>query len=1024
MSRLPTRLQTRLVGLGATAMLMVFVIGVPLLLLAIEAKPIPANLDWSALTSPDDGTVALAVIATVAWIAWAVFTCAVLLEVVARARGLRAPLLPGLAIPQLAAGRLVGFAALLFVSVPAVASIAEAPHAAAAPAAIPSSTVHVDSTPTVEGLPTPALKVDSNAPGHLAAHPTPPPTLGYTVKRGDSLWKIAKEHLGDGTRYVELADLNRDVLHGAPDFLIPGTLLQIPAETTGADGTYVVDPGDTLSEIAETELGDADAYPEIFDASSATVQPDGDRLTDPDLIRPGWRLTIPGTVQPPRSAHPKQRTQPTGPEPSVSVPPEVASEAPPIAASDDDKAGAPAQGEDTLPSWVLPGLAGGGAALAGSLLLVLRQHRRTQLRYRRPGHVIVPPPDDLRPAEKSAHATGSITAPRIEDLDRALRLLGDPSAPCPQLLSVALSAKAAVVRLAEPTDLPAPWSGEGTTWRARLGDIPAGPGTVAPYPLLVSVGMDAAGSLIFVNLEEVHPAVLTGPTNQTTALARHIAAELSLNPWSALVDIDTLGIGDELADIDPVRLHQHPEGDTAFLDRLVTDLETENPALEPDQYRALITTTVAANSEAVRKVAKIVTSYEGRAGAAVLTIGQDRTPDEVELRLDSTRHLTIDALGLNLTAAGLSADEARACATLVSITREATVIRVPAHDDATHPADEAGALKTDLTDPRPAVGPAGPRSMLPLDIVDYEVRAAIVAEDVERLAPVAAQAVEARVVERDPDLDEDVARWQASRLLGPRLTLLGPVTARTLGDARKMAHRRPFYVEILAFLVLRPKGATANEIAQAFGIQPDRARKDIGILRGWLGADTLTGELHLPNARQTHSGGVQAKYLVNGVATDLDLFRRLRARGQSRGAAGIDDLRTALTMVSGEPFSNLRPAGWGWLLEGERIDHVMSCAIVDTAHIVTTHALSVGNLDMAQFAADTACAASPYDETSRLDLIAVEIAQGHDDVAERHLTERVLNRSDDGLGPIEVPQQTARIIQQRGWDDRRTRTAG
>jgi LysM repeat protein len=844
-------------------------------------------------------------------------------------------------------------------------------------------------------------------------------TETYVVRRGDSLWKIAKERLGDGARYVELVDLNADVLDGHPDFLTPGTVLRVPA-ASAVGGQYVVRPGDTLSEIAGTELGDAAAYPEIFDASSGTVQPDGDRLTDPDLIRPGWRLTIPSTDQPPRGAHPEQRTEPPGPEPSVSVPPEIASEAPPVTASDDDKAGAPAEGDDSLPSWVLPGLAGGGAALAGSLLLVLRQHRRTQLRYRRPGHVIVPPPDDLRPAEKSAHAAGSITALRIEDLDRALRLLGEPSTPCPRLVSVALSADAAVLRLAEPTDLLAPWSGEGTTWRARLGDIPAGPGTVAPYPLLVSVGMDAAGSLIFVNLEEVHPAVLTGPIDQATALARHIAAELSLNPWSTLVDIDTLGIGDELVDIDPVRLRQHPEGHTAFLDRLVIDLDTENPALEPDQYRALITTT---DDEAVRKVAKIVTSYEGRAGAAVLTIGQDPTPDEVELRLDSTRHLAVDALDLNLTATGLSADEARACATLVSITRDASVMPVPTDDDATHPADEAGALKSDLTDPRPTSAPAGSGSLLPLDATEYEERAAIVAEDVERLAPVAGPQAATRVTMADADLDEDVARWHAATLAQPKLTLLGPVTARGSGDAVKIARRRPYYYELLAFLTLHPKGVTIHEIGEAMGVRPERARNDISAVRGWLGTNTK-GEPYLPNARQTHEGGVAATYAVRGILTDLDLFRRLRARGQSRGAAGIDDLRAALSLVAGEPFSDLRPHGWSWLLDGDRIDHISSCAIVDTAHIVTTHGLATGDLQLAAFAANTGCTAAPYDETARLDAIAVRKALGDDQAADRALIEGIIDRSDDELGPIELPEQTAKIISQRGWDQPRTRTAG
>ena len=40
------------------------------------------------------------------------------------------------------------------------------------------------------------------------------PTVEYMVRRGDSLWKIAEEHLGDGMRFREIVVLNEDVLHG------------------------------------------------------------------------------------------------------------------------------------------------------------------------------------------------------------------------------------------------------------------------------------------------------------------------------------------------------------------------------------------------------------------------------------------------------------------------------------------------------------------------------------------------------------------------------------------------------------------------------------------------------------------------------------------------------------------------------------------------------------------------------------------------------------------------------------------
>jgi nucleoid-associated protein YgaU len=59
-----------------------------------------------------------------------------------------------------------------------------------------------------------------------------------------------------------------------------------PAAAAAAAKTYTVKAGDTLSGIAKSQLGDANAYMQIFNANK-------DQLSDPDKIKPGQVLKLP-----------------------------------------------------------------------------------------------------------------------------------------------------------------------------------------------------------------------------------------------------------------------------------------------------------------------------------------------------------------------------------------------------------------------------------------------------------------------------------------------------------------------------------------------------------------------------------------------------------------------------------------------------------------------------------------------------------------------------------------------------------
>ncbi|WBB93412.1 BTAD domain-containing putative transcriptional regulator [Verrucosispora sp. WMMC514] len=80
--------------------------------------------------------------------------------------------------------------------------------------------------------------------------------------------------------------------------------------------TCRVERGDTLSDIAAQWLGDPDRWPEIFALNRGTHFPDvGGTLTNPDLIYPGWLLTLPDDATPPAST-PSPTPPPADPSPA------------------------------------------------------------------------------------------------------------------------------------------------------------------------------------------------------------------------------------------------------------------------------------------------------------------------------------------------------------------------------------------------------------------------------------------------------------------------------------------------------------------------------------------------------------------------------------------------------------------------------------------------------------------------------------------------------------------------------------
>lgn len=340
-------------GLGAALLLFALVVGIPVGLWMfggpVWTGPVSINRIISMLSGPDvTGSVLIGLVKVVGWIAWFTFAFAVVVEVVAALRGRRSPHVRGLGTQQRAAAALVGAVITMLVAAPAVA-----PAMAATTPLETGATGTAVSAPVSPGAVTDvAAGTAEKSEERVRADEAPAAT--YTVQPGDSLWRIAELTLGDGALFKQIADLNYGVRQAdgnaldAGNWIEPGWVLKLPAsvdvgvaatsvgqpgdgddaggdepvgiapsKSTAGDtaepvgsndpeGTVdvrnrgteavevVVEPGDTLWGIAEEELGDGTKYPEVYEASRDTEQPGGARLTDPDLIYPGWTVTVPG----------------------------------------------------------------------------------------------------------------------------------------------------------------------------------------------------------------------------------------------------------------------------------------------------------------------------------------------------------------------------------------------------------------------------------------------------------------------------------------------------------------------------------------------------------------------------------------------------------------------------------------------------------------------------------------------------------------------------------------------------------
>ncbi|HEX4400151.1 MAG TPA: hypothetical protein VHZ98_02365 [Galbitalea sp.] len=909
-----------LLGVGALLAIALILVGVPAALIIVAGNPIPtSNQVHNIITLvPDYGNVILLtkVLPCLGWIAWILFAIPMLIEIGAGIAGRKTTKRVWLLKgQQYAAAALVTAVLVMFAGIGAM---------------------HMTSPPVAAAPPPPTVSIEPASPDPAATPESEP-----------RIEPAATAAAASGTPALQ-------------------TL------------THLVVPGDNLWDISETYYGAGTRDTDIFQASTNILQPGGQRLTNPNLIRPGWRLDIPDVPVPPAPTAdsdpapapvpetgegnhlPEFGAQPA-PEPDstpspIPAPSRPTATTPSPAPSHSAKADTSAvpHSDPAIPLGTAGGIVG---VLAAALLLVLGGRRLNQRRRRRTGERIAMPDPAAAEFEQELRMVADPVG--LTDIEHALRLLQAHSAntgtALPELLAVRLTAQEMAFYLVRAANLPAPFeplTPDRTAWTLRPGTIPTTlQGTVCPYPALVIIGVDDNDGILLVDLEQLGVLNVVGDQELARGVLNALAGELAGNPWGEQIQVSLVGMDVAFPHaIDRFRI-QHANHLDALLPELRNDLGERSAALhsygidDVHAARILATETEAwaphilvldeVPDDTVRRELAEMVAADRRLGFALAVRGEiDAT--RATLRIESSDRALLLLPGgsvppLPFTPQLLRGRELELLQDLLDTT----------NDDATHPEPHAREQNVTTVPPGAEIPLPEPREPSP---------------DPHPLPTAGTPATPQTLPERVPETRE------SDPVLVPYLRLLGPVEADGLNPDEPMPARG---IELMAYLLLRRGPVDGLQLQRAFWPNtPDAANNQRGLakkVRVALGHGP-SGELWLPE-NTNHHGYV----LHPAIRSDWDDFRALV--GDDPTLATSDDLIAALRLARGTPFaaSNTR-RWWQWIAIPQE---EMIAALMDAADELGNRALDTRNTSLARYAARVEQAVDPLNEAGwRIELRA------------------------------------------------------
>lgn len=874
---------------GAFLALAVLVVGVPGALLYFIGSPFPHHFDSDLLQQPITSETFLNTLAVVVWLAWAQFTACVLVESKAAISGVGMPTrVPGSGASQLLARQLI--AALLLVGVSTAGLIpglsqlgqqhqmeSQARPGVAATAQQTPGQQHAGAHQSAAAARQHEAQQAAGAQGG-AGHTAQKATKFYRInppegRHHDSLWEIAQRHLGDGRRYKEIYQLNKD-----------------------------------------------------------RVQPDGSRLSQASLIRPGWVMEMPGDA--------------TGgelvemPVASPHAAPDIQHYAQHGGAKDTAAEGAHAQAQ--TPAAEQGGGSGGGSGhlgggavesvhavshshgfelpealiaaplLAAGLLAALGRRRRTALwESLTAGALRTPRTPTGSEADVADALRIGADGDAVSFLDRALRSLSarldTEGRTLPTVYAAWLTEESLHLQLAWPEgEPPQPWrlGQDKTFWQLERADLAedADVSAAAPYPGLVVLGT-LDGARLLLNLEAVPGIVsLAGARADREAVLSSVAAELATNGWSDRMTVTLVGFAEDLT------------------------------ALAPARVRHIAT---------VPEVVEIMAAETVQRAGALRTAGQDSV---LTGRTGRAQH-TQWAPHLVLLATAPSEEEAQRLSELAADAGRLGIGYLVAADRGQLP---GAAWELEVT-------PEG-RLLAPLLGLDLEAQL-LPRTQYEAVLQLFAEAGDDGPGPDAPpflvDLSDQGRPGVYARLLGP---------FEVIGVDAPSAERSALLHEALALLLLHREGVHPRVLASALwprGVTDDVRDALIARLRDWLGTDPDGGErLTLdPTGRIV---------LATSVVSDWDVLQTLHHEATDGKAAGDPAARRrlltdALSLARGRLFEDRAPGRYGWLSH-EIVDAQHPVLVAEIALALSALHLDAHKPKAAVAAIETGMAVSGSDE--------------------------------------------------------------